>query len=231
MASIQEGPIVSAVRGSVEQVTFSKNQYGPIAYGKISPTFPNTSRQQQANGALRAAILRWQGLTDEQREMWGEAGKSGEWEFRNVMGKPYQPSGYQLFIKLNLSGAYFLRSFDEPPAKVVMPHLKLVSFSTIDASPTHDSDIEIVGDSFSTDFRLLLFTSASMSLGRTKPKPAFFRWTNSYSYSDLSPSLNYKWSYQNIWGATPNPDRIFIRLELVSLNSGERVSLGQMGNF
>lgn len=231
MASLENSSLVNDLRGSVGATTFSRNRAGKIAYARQSPIFPNTARQQQANAQIRAIVLRWQNLTNDQRQQWIHAAASPEWEQTNHIGRKYQPSGYQLFMQLNMSGAYFLLTWDTPPAKVYMPRLNLDSFSTTAVSPTHDSDIRFSGESFGTDFRMLCFTSASMSLGRTKAKKSFFRWTVNSSYSDISPSFNYKWSYQNIWGPTPNPARIFVRFELVSQLSGQRYLVGQMGNF
>lgn len=230
MAIHTESSLVNGVRGSVGNDCYSRNRAGNFVYAKTNPTFPNTSRQQQANAQVRAIVLRWQGLTNNQRKAWNAAALSPEWMRTNSLGRQYQPSGYQLFMQLNLSLAYFVLQVNDPPPKAHFPNLKLVSFSTTAASPTHDSDIRFSGDSFGTDFRMLCFTTASMSLGRMKAKKSFFRWTVNSSWGDISPSFNYKWSYQNIWGATPNPARIFVKFELVNLISGERHLVGQMSN-
>lgn len=231
MANIDEGPIVSQIRGSTAEYTFSKNQFGPFVCTKINPAYPDTTRQQQANSALTGIIVRWQQLDDSERASWNEDVESGGWVLTNSLGREYRPSGYQLFVQLNLSGAYFAVTFDTPPSKVQMPALRLVSFSTSPSTPSHDSNIQVAGDSFDSNFRLLLFTSDSMSLGRTKPKSNFFRWTNGYSYGDLSGGINYKFSWAGVWGNNTDPDRIFIKAYMVSLSSGQRTSLGWLGNF
>lgn len=231
MARVDGSSIASNVRGKVGDQVFAANRAGPFVRDYVIPSNPDTSKQQQARGVLTSAKVRWDGLTDSQRLAWGAAAESKAWMQRNKQMRNYQCSGYQLFMKLNLSLGYFATTLDDPPAKQDFPAVSMVAFETASSSPTLDATITFDAEAFSSDYRLLVNSTDNLSVGRMKARRQDFRWTIALNSGDLSSPYNIKFSWAGVWGNQPDPERIFVEAWLVSLVSGERFRVGRMGNF
>ncbi len=70
MAKFNPGSIISEIRGSVGDVTYSKNHYGPYSKQKLTQTVTNTDYQLLMRNALRNGVLAYQQLTDQEYLEW-----------------------------------------------------------------------------------------------------------------------------------------------------------------
>ena len=138
MALRNDSSVATGVMGKVGENVFSRNQFGYYVREKGPANFSNTPRQQQANASVTYTKNRWQTITDDVRKRWIAAAKSGDWVLTNRQGKPYQPSGYQLFMSLNLSLRYFLIDLTEPPARQSFPPITPQSVTIVNTAPTAD---------------------------------------------------------------------------------------------
>lgn len=231
MARVDGSAIASNIRGKVGDQVFAANRAGPFVRDYVVPSNPNTTKQQQARGVMTSAKVRWDGLSDSQRLAWEAAAQSRAWMQRSKQGRNYQASGFQLFMKLNLSLGYFATTLDDPPTRQQFPSVKMVSFVTASSAPTLDATIDFDAESFSSDYRLLVNSTDNLSIGRLKARRQDFRWTVALQSGDLGSPYNIKFSWANVWGNQPDPERIFVEAWLVSLVSGERFRVGRMGNF
>ncbi len=231
MALVDGSSIAENVRGRIGPTVYFRTRSGPVARFNTVPVFPNSTRQQQANAQVRAVILRWQGLSNAQRVEWIRAAASSDWAQTNRFGRVYQPSGYQLFMKLNLSLAYQVIQVNDPPQKQVFPTVVPTTFVTSPDTTYMDLTISFSQSSFDSTFRLLVFATDNMSMGIMKSKPQFFRWINYYTSADLTGGVNLKFSWFNVFGAQATPSRVFCKMFLISRVSGERVEVGLLPNY
>lgn len=231
MALVDGSSVTTNVRGRIGSTVYFRTRSGPVARFNTPPTFPNTPKQAQANAQVRAVILRWQNLTNAQRLAWMAAASSSEWAQKNRFGRVYQPAGYQLFMKLNLSVAYQVIHINDPPPKQVFPRVVPTSFVTSPDTTYMDLTINFSLSAFDMNFRLLVFATDNMSMGIMKSKPQFFRWINFYTSGDLTGGVNLKWSWFNVFGAQATPSRVFCKMFLVSRISGERIEVGLLPNY
>ena len=231
MAIIDGSSVTTNVRGSIGSTTYGRNRAGNFARERKTPVNPNTARQQQARAQMLPINTRWKNLTNGQRLNWMAAAESSEWARTNRFGRRYQPSGYQLFMQLNLQLAYFLIQVNDVPPKAIFPSVVPTSFVTSADSPRMDLIVNFSASSFSTDFRLLVFATDNLSLGIMKSKPQYFRWIGHFSSADLSPNLNFKFGWANAFGLQSTPQRVFCKLYLVSTISGERIEVGLLPNY
>lgn len=70
MAKIKTSALISAIRNSVGNTTFSIGRYGPIARSKVAPIQPQTARQVAVRAAFTTNAQGWDALTDAQRATW-----------------------------------------------------------------------------------------------------------------------------------------------------------------
>ena len=70
MARINTGAIISEIRGSVKDQTYSRNAGGAYVKGKLIQTNPNTTYQQTYREYFKNISAAWKGLSDENRNAW-----------------------------------------------------------------------------------------------------------------------------------------------------------------
>lgn len=93
------GAIVTDGRGKIGGHVASKNRAGAYLRTKVTPSNPNTVAQVQARSILASLSQMWQTLTESQRGGWNNAVK--EWGTTDIFGDIKNPSGINLFVKLN----------------------------------------------------------------------------------------------------------------------------------
>ncbi len=72
MAKFNPSAIVSEIRGSIKDITFSKTTGGPTIKGKLVQPASSTADQILRRDAMAAGVLAWQGLTEAQFLLWFE---------------------------------------------------------------------------------------------------------------------------------------------------------------
>ena len=122
------GAIVTDGRGKIGGHVASKNRSGAYLRTKVTPSNPNTVAQAQARGILASLSQGWGQLTDSQRQGWNNAVK--EWSTTDIFGDIKNPSGINLFVKLNanLISVGFPQLVDVP-SKMEVPSVIITSAS------------------------------------------------------------------------------------------------------
>lgn len=163
------GAIVTDGRGKIGGHVASKNRAGAYLRTKVTPTNPNTVAQVQARNILASISQMWQTLTDSQRSGWNDAVK--EWGTTDIFGDIKNPSGINLFVKINanLINVGFSQLLDAP-RKMEVPS---VVITTAILNITND-DLSIVFDNFSADgVRVLTRATPTLSPGVSFVKSQF----------------------------------------------------------
>lgn len=120
------GAIVVAGSGKVGGHVFSKNRGGAYMRTKVTPNNPNTVAQQQARAVLSSLSTAWAELADAERLSWNGAVDS--YKTTDIFGDLKNPSGFNLFVKLNANLALIGESLlTEAPAKIEVPFAPIAS--------------------------------------------------------------------------------------------------------
>lgn len=96
---IQFGSIVVAGSGKIGGHVASRNRSGAYMRTKVTPVNASTSYQQNARGLLSSLSTQWSGLTDAQRLSFN--GAVSQFAKTDIFGDLKNPSGFNLFVKLN----------------------------------------------------------------------------------------------------------------------------------
>ena len=122
------GAIVTDGRGKIGGHVASKNRAGAYLRTKVTPSNPNTVAQAQARGILASLSQGWGQLTDSQRQGWNDAVK--EWGTTDIFGDIKNPSGINLFVKLNANLiSVGLSLLSDVPAKSEVPAVIVIDAS------------------------------------------------------------------------------------------------------
>lgn len=99
MAKFNEGALISEIRGSIADQTYSKNAAGPYVKSKLTQTNPNTSYQQIARDYFAFITTQWRTLTDANRNAWIAKAKE-ENSHHNITSNSHK-AGFNFFMSAN----------------------------------------------------------------------------------------------------------------------------------
>lgn len=152
-------PILGNLRGSIGDNTFSHNRGGDYVRRRVSPTNPNTSRQQTMRSLLGTYAAAWAGLTSAQREAWNTWAESQS--RTGPLGNSINLTGINAYVMLNSriadAGETALTS---PPADVAPDALSTFS---VDISAATTATVTFTPTPLGADEQIQLFMSLPQS--------------------------------------------------------------------
>lgn len=215
MGLVKYSPLVSEVRGKVGDVIFSRNTYGAYVRDYVIPLNPNTTYQQTARNLMSAAVILWQGLSEDQRTQW--RAYASELIRTNRYNDLSRLSGYNAFImqainrsRMSLSPLSVPNGFNRPE------QYKAVSFKA-------DTTLGLYTLQWSPNIalsdRLFVYATPGLSPGINFVK-AEFRYLTSYS-SFAGGSANIASVYSSRFGGLASVgSKVFIKVKGVYIASG-----------
>ena len=205
---IKFGAIVTDGRGKIGGHVASKNRGGAYLRTKVTPSNPNTVAQSTARTLLASIAQGWSGLTEEQRLAWNNA--VSDWSKTDIFGDIKNPSGLNLYVKLNANLLGSQQSaISVPPVKVEMPtaHLVSASYSVGNAELTL-----VFSNTSANTVMCLVRATASLSAGTSYVKNAFRVIDSSFVASGGLTLAN---SYENKFGTPSIGANIFVSTQFV----------------
>ena len=205
------GAIVTDGRGKIGGHVASKNRSGAYLRTKVTPSNPNTVAQTQARGILASLSQGWGQLTDSQRKGWNEAVK--EWGTTDIFGDIKNPSGINLFVKLNANLSSIGHPFlSDVPAKREVPQTIIVGATLSRAT----GSLEIYFSSNLADgYVALVRATPTLSAGVSFVKSQF----RVIGYSEVTTDLVVlSGDYDAKFGTPSVGANIFVSVQFVLLN-------------
>lgn len=211
------GPLYDDLRGKMGNIVASNGIGGPIVRSRVIPFNPKSVEQVNSRARLIQFSQAWSSLLPAQRLAWN--GAVDNWKNTDVFGNALTPSGFNLFVALNInldiiSGA----PIDTPPAITAVPVL-----SSITPSMVHAGAISLVTDptSLPTDANYVISATAPMSQGRSGAGSAF-RIIHIASPGAFSP-FNAKSAYEAVHGSGAIAgQKVFWRVQAIDSTTGKK---------
>jgi len=215
MAKFLPGSIVSDIRGKHGGLVFSKNRGGNYTRRKVTPVNPKSTSQVTSRALFAQLAQQWRTLTQASQNSW-IAAVTG-YAKTNIFGDLKNPTGTQLFIKVNanlvVSGG----------AKITTPAApKGVSVVTIGAL-TYTSGTPALSLAYSANVpaltRIIVSATPPLSAGVNFVKSQF-RVISTLAAAAASPA-NILSAYTTKFGAVGAVGtKIFVRIQFVDQTSG-----------
>ena len=205
------GAIVTDGRGKIGGHVASKNRAGAYLRTKVTPSNPNTVAQAHARGILASLSQGWGQLTDSQRKGWNEAVK--EWGTTDIFGDIKNPSGINLFVKLNANLSSIGHPFlSDVPAKREVPQVGIVG-ATLSRGT---GNLQIYFNSASADsYIALVRATPKLSNGVSFVKSQFRVVGN---VNVVSNGLMLVGGYGDKFGTPSLGDNVYVSVQFVLLN-------------
>ena len=115
MAISTQGAIVGTISGKLGGSVFIATKRGSIIRNRARTPSVRSERQTSQLSKMQTARLRWQSITQPQRDQWNSA--AANVVTRDRLGRRHRLSGFQLYCKVNGISKLFDATFhDTPPA-------------------------------------------------------------------------------------------------------------------
>lgn len=96
---IKWGALVVDGRNKIGGQVASKNRSGAYLRNKVTPVNPQTTYQVAQRARLASFSQAWRSLTQAQRDAWN--GAVGDYKKTDIFGDIQNPSGFNLYVRLN----------------------------------------------------------------------------------------------------------------------------------
>ncbi len=124
--------MVSEIRGKLNGTVLARNRYSAYARTKVIPRNPKTPAQQQNRTIFSKLSKEWRNILQVERNAWNLA--VNDFLRTNIFGDTYKPSGFNLFMRINLNrfniGYHVLT---KPPKPTVINSIRIIKIK-IDAA-------------------------------------------------------------------------------------------------
>lgn len=177
MAKFQLSGIgIVGLSGKIGGTVFSKNGVARI---RSVPTNPQTSYQLAQRAVISLLSAGWAGITPAQKQSWVDAAASGSWDSSNVLGLRKNPTGHQLYVRINAliqnAGGTKISS---APVKSSMIENSLVSLAL-------DFDLQTVTVTVSNaalaTIPVIVRLTPALSTGVMRPPSSSFRFVQAFT--------------------------------------------------
>lgn len=101
MAILKPSPLIGAITGTLGAVDFVQGATGLYVRKRPRSTIRRSPAVSLHRERFSTLINHWREMTESQRQAWRQAAALSN--FRNRLGVPRRLSGFQLFLKINLS--------------------------------------------------------------------------------------------------------------------------------
>ncbi len=160
MAIFTPGAIISEIRGSIANVTYSRSRAGAISKQKLIQTNPNSPAQIAIRALQAQAVAAWQTLPQVDQDLW-IAFSASQLSRARIDGS-HKLSGYNAFIRFFIvRNQYGLAGNPTPAAQLPLGSYSSMSFT---ASPT-SLIFNITGNNTNPDIILVFRLTDGLSPG------------------------------------------------------------------
>lgn len=101
MATIELGPLVTGIRGTISGTLYSANKSGPYARAWSKGPNPRTARQTTQRAILSGHGTEWAALAQADRDDWDTYAALPAQELFNSLGVSYYASGWNWYCRIN----------------------------------------------------------------------------------------------------------------------------------
>lgn len=211
------GALVVDGRGKVGGHVASKNRAGAYLRTKVTPSNPQTSAQTTVRNRLTQFSQGWRSLTVAQRAAWNSAVTN--FATTNVFGDIKNPSGLQLYIKLNSNLAEVgVAAISVPPLPAAVSAITTFAGTATAGTPTFS--LTYTPTPVPANTSLIIRATTQVSPGKSFVKN-LFRGVTTVAAAATSPS-NILTAYTTRYGSLVAGQKIGVEVIAINTVTGQK---------
>jgi hypothetical protein len=211
------------LKGSIAGTIFQGGKYGQVARTKVRDAISEGAKLMKADAGLVIPWKRnfttisttWRTLAPHERTSWSTAAPS--FPFTNKFGEVYTPSGFQLFMSLNMSllnsGEMAITTAPLPGVVVAGPSFEVI------ISPM-DGTINLTSFSLTAGQKYRIDATHAISPGALV-KGSYFKAIGFMVDSD-TPPFSITSMYYDVFGVIPSAGAVWFRLTPINVITGQQ---------
>lgn len=216
MAKVKFSALISEMRNKLNGSVFSRNRGGNYLRNKVTPINPQTASQVAARNLLSTYSQGWRSLTEAQRDSWNAA--VANWATTDIFGDLKNPTGLQLYIRLNVNIA------NAAGAAILVPPLPSGATALTDLSVIVDDSANTTLVTFAptpipAGYAMYIEASAPSSPGISNFNSKFRH--ISTQAAGVATGVDINAAYVTKFGAPVTGQKIAFRAKLIKLATGE----------
>lgn len=210
------GAIVTDGRGKIGGHVASKNRAGAYLRTKVSPVNPQTGYQLGVRNRFTGLSQSWRGLTQAQRDAWN--GAVGDYARTNIFGDLHNPTGFNLFQRLNNNLLLIGESMiNTPPLPSAVG--EVIASELTAESGTESLSLTLSG-AVPAGTNVKVFATSPQSAGKSFVKSEY-RLIDVLAPAATTP-VDLLTAYQDKFGSTGEAgQKIFVKIEAVNASTGQ----------
>lgn len=217
------GVAITEGSGKLQGTVMLKGRSGPSARVNIKGVNPRTNSQIARRAALATRSQAWRGLSAANQAAWNAAAASGQFPQKSRLGRTYNPTGSQLYAKLNLNILLAGGSaISAPPTKPSLTQILLTTLTAADATPA--LSLAFSG-TLGANEALLVYATGNLSPGIFRPGDSKYRFLTAYSSTTPADLLS---AFQALYGDPVEGQKIFVKALVVDDQSGVTAQAGSV---
>lgn len=214
MGTYKLSVLLDGIKGKVGNVVFQGKK---TIRKKVNPANPKTTLQVASRAKISSFSKAWGALSESQRTAWGNAAKSGAYSRPDEWGEPFNPTGEQLYIEVNITASLAGGSaISNVPTAATFASITL---GTLTLTATGSVMTQAFTGTLGANEQLVIFASGQVSAGRMSANESSYRVIG--GYSGASP-INFAGNYTTKYGTLAAGKKVFLRIEQINALTGQR---------
>jgi len=214
MAVIQPSGLITGIKGVLGGAIYQYNGGGNIVRTRTSHKNQSFTRWQLRKTQLGYVASTWRALTDANRTAWEAIVAS--YPTTDKWGNARNPSGYELYIRLNtplFEGGFTMLTVPIAPVAITAVTMSAPTFGgTIVISANWDVE-------FGARERLIIFAAPPCSAGVSHVSRAYRAITMTANI--VARTLDINTAYVNQFGPVIDNSRVFVRGRMLNIDTGQ----------
>ena len=167
---VKWGALIVDGRNKIGGQVASKNRHGAYMRNKVTPVNPKSSFQVSVRARLSSLASAWRGLTAAQRLAWNAA--VSDYKKTDIFGDIQNPSGFNLFVKLNTNLLNIgIAQITDPPLPVAVT--VFTAFTVAAAEGAQTMTATVAPATLPVGEKIIIRATPALSAGKTFVKSEF----------------------------------------------------------
>lgn len=228
MAIITPSSLVSEIRGSAGNLTYSKNRYRAYVKNRVAPTDTPSAYKTIARGYMTNAVAAWKAMSSTARIEWNT--NAEEFNSKSRLGSNKPLNGYAYFVRFAILMQYAGLTIPTLPAgPVPLPVFLQLAFNTFSGNISFDLEPEF------TNSRLVIHLYGSPPVDSTieSVNSTQLVWLKSESLSSGLNVADFTTEWEDRFGLTTDHlhKRVYAGIRIMDIESGSLSPMIIKNNF
>lgn len=219
---------ITNAKGLLGGNVLSGNAAGRMASIYRRPITRHVPSQNLQRNRFQTIVAGWKALSPSTQAGWNAEAATGDWNEFNSIGVEIQYSGFQLFVKLNLTLATVETSITTAPSK---PTLSPPLLTSVDADVGTYFKLTFSPGTINSGEHVVIYATRLLSPGIFSPRHSEYIFVQAVDSGSFSTSVDIEANWESRFGNLVEGYAIFVKATLIGGTTGDTAPCGTARNI